>query len=68
LSASAGELIAASETENEDFYCAARGGGSGFFGVVLSYTVAVYRASKCLRLSMLIFPASQSAAIGTRSR
>jgi len=39
-----------------------RVGGSGFFGVVLSYTVAVYRASKCLRLR----PPSQSAAIGTR--
>ena len=64
LVTAAGELITASETENQDFYWAARGGGSGFFGVVLSYTVAVYPASKCLRLSTLIFPASQSAAIG----
>jgi FAD/FMN-containing dehydrogenase len=60
----AGEPITASATENQDFYWAARGGASGFFGVVLSYTVAVYPAPKCLRMSMLGFPASQSAAVG----
>jgi len=60
----AGELITASESENQDYFWAARGGGGGFFGVVLNYTVRVYPAPKHLQMSTLIFPAAQAEAIG----
>jgi FAD/FMN-containing dehydrogenase len=51
----AGELISASETENPDYFWAARGGGGGFFGVVLSYTVRLYPAPGVIQMSTLVF-------------
>lgn len=55
-----GELITASETENQDYFWAARGGGGGFFGVVLNYTVRVYPAPGVIQMSSLIFPAARA--------
>jgi FAD/FMN-containing dehydrogenase len=50
-----GELIRASETENPDFYWAARGGGAGFFGVVTRFLVQAYPRPKCLRANGYVF-------------
>jgi len=55
-----GELITASESENQDYFWAARGGSGGFFGVVLNYTVRVYPAPGVIQMSTLIFPSSRS--------
>lgn len=60
----AGELITVSENENQDYFWAARGGGGGFFGVVLSYTVKAYPAAKALRMTTLVFPAARAEALG----
>jgi FAD/FMN-containing dehydrogenase len=55
-----GELITASESENPDYFWAARGGGGGFFGVVLSYTVRIYPAPGVIQMSTLVFPAARA--------
>lgn len=64
LVTAAGELIIASETENPDYFWAARGGGGGFFGVVVEYTVRVYPAPGHIQMSTLAFPAGQAEAVG----
>ncbi|BCW05882.1 FAD-binding oxidoreductase [Arthrobacter sp. NtRootA1] len=54
-----GELIRADETQNVDYYWAARGSGAGFFGIVTSFHLEVYpRPSVGMNLS-LTFPLSR---------
>jgi FAD/FMN-containing dehydrogenase len=60
----AGERITVSDNENQDYFWAARGGGGGFFGVVLSYTVRVYPAPRHIQMSTLVFPAAKASAVG----
>jgi hypothetical protein len=50
-----GELIHASETENPDFWWAARGAGAGYFGAAVRYYLRVYPIPKVMRHSTYIF-------------
>ncbi|MGC3981367.1 MAG: FAD-binding oxidoreductase [Steroidobacteraceae bacterium] len=44
-----GEIIKANETENPDFYWAARGAGPGFFGIVTRFKLRVFDKPKVIR-------------------
>lgn len=50
-----GRLVRADERENADLFWAARGGGPGFFGVIVAYHLKLY-ALPTIRTSTLIFP------------
>lgn len=50
-----GDVIRASETENPDWFWAARGGGAGFFGVVTGFRVRAYPRPRCLRANGFLF-------------
>ena len=58
-----GELIRASETENPDYYWAARGGGAGFFGVVTRFKVRAYPRPSHMRANGYVFPGEHSEAV-----
>lgn len=51
-----GELIQADATQNQDYFWAARGGGSGYFGVVLRFRVNAYPRPAFLRSNGYVFP------------
>lgn len=51
-----GELLIASETQNQDYFWAARGGGAGFFGVVTRFRVKAYPRPQHLRANGYVFP------------
>lgn len=51
-----GDLVHASETENADLFWAARGAGSGFFGVVTRYHLRLFPLPANIETSTLIFP------------
>ena len=50
-----GELIHASETENSDFWWAARGAGPGYFAAAVRYYLQVHPMPKFMRHSSYIF-------------
>ncbi|QQS28680.1 MAG: FAD-binding oxidoreductase [Sphingobacteriales bacterium] len=50
-----GELVHANETENADLFWAARGSGSGFFGVVVNFYLKVYPLPKYRGMMMQVF-------------
>ncbi|MGC3981495.1 MAG: FAD-binding oxidoreductase [Steroidobacteraceae bacterium] len=50
-----GELIRANETENADFYWAARGAGPGFFGVVTKLKLRVFDMPKVIHQRVYIY-------------
>lgn len=50
-----GELIHAAEEENADFQWAARGAGTGYFGVVTCFTLSTYEIPKCMRRTSYVF-------------
>ena len=59
-----GELITASKNENADFFWAARGSGSGFFGVVTRYHLRLYPLPKAIHGSTYYYSIDDAAAVG----
>ena len=59
-----GELIKASETENADYFWAARGAGSGFFGIVTKYYLKLYALPKAIHGSTYYFSLDDAPAVG----
>jgi FAD/FMN-containing dehydrogenase len=51
-----GELITADEHQNTDYYWAARGAGSGFFGVATRYHLKLYDLPKAIVCSSYYYP------------
>lgn len=60
-----GELIKASATENPDYFWAARGSGSGFFGVVTKYYLRLYALPKAIHGSTYFYSLDDAPAVGT---
>lgn len=60
-----GELIKASETENPDYFWAARGSGSGFFGVVTKYYLKLFPLPKAIHGSTYYYSLDDAPAVGT---
>ncbi|WP_457105363.1 FAD-binding oxidoreductase [Methylobacterium sp. P5_C11] len=60
-----GALIRASETENADFFWAARGAGSGFFGVVTKYYLKLHALPKAIQGSEYFYRLEDAPAVGT---
>ncbi len=54
-----GDVITASPEENSDWYWAARGGGHGFFGVVVRYRIGLFPLPKAITTSTCVFPLSR---------
>jgi len=65
LVTAAGELITASEKENPDYFWAARGSGSGFFGVVTRYHLRLHPLPKAIHGSTYYYSLDDAAAVGT---
>jgi FAD/FMN-containing dehydrogenase len=59
-----GELIKASETENPDYFWAARGSGPGFFGVVTKYYLKLHPLPKAIHGSLQYYPLDDAEAVG----
>lgn len=55
-----GERILATATENPDYFWAARGAGSGFFGAVLRYHLKLYALPKAITASIFHYPVDQA--------
>ena len=51
-----GELIHCDETQNAEFYWAARGGGAGFFGAVTNFTLSAHPRPQYLTQNGYVFP------------
>jgi FAD/FMN-containing dehydrogenase len=64
LVTAAGELITASETENADYFWAARGSGSGFFGVVTRYHLRLYPLPTAIHGSTYYYSIDDAAELG----
>lgn len=60
-----GELIRASETENQDYFWAARGAGPGFFGIITKYHLRLYPLPKAMHGSVYFYALDDAPAIGT---
>lgn len=50
-----GKVVAASSQENSDLYWAVRGAGSGFFGVVVRFRIALFPLPKAILTSTCLF-------------
>ena len=59
----AGELVHADEHANPDLLWAARGSGSGFFGIVTRSTLAVYEAPQAIFRSAYVYPLDELDAV-----
>jgi FAD/FMN-containing dehydrogenase len=51
-----GEVIHADEEDNPDLLWAARGAGSGYFGIVVRYYLRCYPRSRSFKLSSYVYP------------
>ncbi len=51
-----GQLLHADERENADLFWAARGGGPGFFGVVVAYHLRAYDLPAAIETTTLVYP------------
>ncbi|RUP14099.1 MAG: FAD-binding oxidoreductase [Methylobacterium sp.] len=60
-----GALIRASESENADFFWAARGAGSGFFGIVTKYFLKLHPLPKAIHGSQSFYRLADAPAVGT---
>lgn len=60
-----GELITASKEENPDYFWAARGAGTGFFGVVTRYHLRLYPLPSAIYGSTYYYSMEDAAAVGT---
>ena len=58
-----GELITANEHEHKDYFWAARGSGSGFFGVVTRYHLKLYPLPKAIHGSTYFYSIDDAAAV-----
>jgi FAD/FMN-containing dehydrogenase len=58
-----GELITASENENTDYFWAARGSGSGFFGVVTRYHLKLYSLPKAIHGSSYYYSLNEAVTV-----
>ena len=58
-----GELIKASETENADYFWAARGAGPGFFGIVTKYYLKLYALPRAIHGSVYHYTLDDAPAI-----
>jgi len=58
-----GELITASRDENPDYFWAARGSGSGFFGVVTRYHLKLYPLPKAIHGSTYFYSLDDAPAV-----
>ena len=59
-----GELITASKDQHPDYFWAARGSGSGFFGVVTRYHLKLYPLPKVILGSTYFYSMDDAAAVG----
>ncbi|MFF7988091.1 FAD-binding oxidoreductase [Streptomyces sp. NPDC007901] len=59
-----GELVSADAHHNAELFWAVRGAGTGFFGVVTSFTVRLYPEPEAIRSRSKSFPLSDAAAVG----
>jgi FAD/FMN-containing dehydrogenase len=59
-----GDLITASKNENADYFWAARGSGSGFFGVVTRYHLNLYPLPEAIHGSTYFYSIDDAAAVG----
>lgn len=60
-----GELIEASETENPDYFWAARGAGYGFFGIITKYHLRLQALPKAMHGSTAFYRLEDAPVIGT---
>ncbi|MGB8355918.1 MAG: FAD-binding oxidoreductase [Chthoniobacteraceae bacterium] len=58
-----GKLITASKDENQDYFWAARGAGSGFFGVATRYHLKLYPLPKAIHGCSYYYPLEEAATI-----
>lgn len=56
-----GELVRASERENEDLFWAARGAGPGFFGIVTRFHLRLLAARRAVFATNYVFPLAATA-------
>lgn len=59
-----GKRITASATENQDYFWAARGSGSAFFGVALRYHLRLYPLPEAITASVYYYPYDKIQEIG----
>ena len=59
-----GKLITASKDEHSEYFWAARGSGSGFFGVVTRYHLKLYPLPKAIHGSTYYYSMDDAAAVG----
>src|SRR6478735_7779754 len=59
-----GKLVTASKDENAEYFWAARGSGSGFFGVVTRYHLKLYPLPKAIHGSTYYYSMDDAAAVG----
>lgn len=65
LVTAAGALITASETENPDYFWAARGAGPGFFGVVTTYHLDLHPLPKAIHGAESVYRLEDAPRVGT---
>ena len=63
-----GKLITASKDEHSEYFWAARGSGSGFFGVVTRYHLKLYPLPKAIHGSTYYYSMDDAAAVGGLAR
>ena len=51
-----GDIVIADENQNADLFWAARGAGTGFFGIVLEFKVKLYPAAQDIKEQYLFYP------------
>ncbi len=59
-----GELVAASAARNSDLLWAIRGGGPGFFGVIVEYSLKLYPAPGAIVSSNYFYPLERAQSVG----
>jgi FAD/FMN-containing dehydrogenase len=60
-----GRQLYVSASENPDLYCAARGGGAGFFAVATRYHLKLYPLPRAIRSSTYYYPLTRIGEVGS---
>ena len=63
-----GTVVTASESENSDLLWAIRGGGPGFFGVVIKYVLKLFRAPRAVTTTNYYFQLQRAEDVGVWAR